>query len=209
MATKRTQTQAIQTTGLSRACVDRPRRSRADKCHHRSGCLQFGAKGPSGFVWRRAEVMFRTQSYSGLHPPSERAPSQRPCRCWTLGLRTCTVKVPDTPRKGCWQDTLQFLRSVRCSVPCTRATRNSSLCKPATRATLVDGGPTCRTRGTSALLSEGLHLTTSRLATFVYACMLKQDSTWVTLEVSKTARFTIKGRAPIFSRPSLLLPCCS
>ena len=89
------------------------------------------------------------------------------------------------------------------------ATRNSSLCKPATAATLVDGGPTCRTPETSALLSEGLHLTTSRLATFVYACMLKQDGTWVTLEESKTARFTIKGRAPIFSRPSLLRPCCS
>ena len=83
------------------------------------------------------------------------------------------------------------------------ATRNSSLCKPATAATLVDGGPTWGTRGTCAFLSEGLHLTTSRLTTFVdYARLLKQDGTCVTLEVSKTARFTI------LSRPSLLRPCC-
>ena len=124
--------------GLSRACVDRPRRSRADKCHHRSGCLQFGAKGPSGFVWRRAEVMFRAQLYPGLHPQNERAPSQRPCRCWTLGLRTCTVKVPDTTRKGCWQDTLQFLRSVRCSVPCTLVEKRAWSCiRAGRRATLL------------------------------------------------------------------------
>ena len=38
--------------------------------------------------------------------------------------------------------------------------------------------------------------------------MLKRDGTCVTLEVSKTAWFTIKGRAPILSRPSLLRPCC-
>ena len=36
-------------------------------------------------------------------------------------------------------------------------------------------------------MSEGLHLTTSRLATFVvYARILKQDGTCVSLEVSKT-----------------------
>ena len=70
------------------------------------------------------------------------------------------------------------------------ATRNSSS-KPATAATLVDDGPAWGTRGTCALLSGGLHLTTSRLTTFVvYARLLKQDRTCVTLEVSKTARFT-------------------
>ena len=90
------------------------------------------------FFWRRADVMFRTQSYPGLHPQSERAPSQRPSRCWTLGLRNCTVKVLDTPRKGCWQDTLQFLRSVRCSVPCTLGeTRAWSCIRAGRRATLL------------------------------------------------------------------------
>ena len=98
----------------------------------------FGAQGPSGFVWRRAEVMFRTQSYPGLHPQSERAPSQQPSRCWTLGLRTCTVKVPDTPRKACWEDTLRFLRPVRCSVPYTLVeTRAWSCIRDGRRATFL------------------------------------------------------------------------
>ena len=90
------------------------------------------------------------------------------------------------------------------------ATRNCSLCKPATAATLADGGPTWRTRATCAFLSGGLHLTSSRQTTLVvYACVLKQDGTCVTLEVSRSARFTIKGRVPILGRPSLLRPCCS
>ena len=90
------------------------------------------------FFWRLAEVMFRTQSYPGLHPQNERAPSQRPCRCWTLGLGTCTVKVQDTPRKACWQDTLRFLRPVRCSVPCTLVeTRAWSCIRDGRRATLL------------------------------------------------------------------------
>ena len=85
-----------------------------------------------------AEVMFRAQSYPGLHPQSERAPSQRPRRCWTLGLRTCTVKVQDTPRKACWQDTLRFLRPVRCPVPYTLVeTRAWSCIRAGRRATLL------------------------------------------------------------------------
>ena len=90
------------------------------------------------FCWRLAEVMFRAQLYPALHPQSERAPSQRRSRCWTLGLRTCTVKVPDTPRKACWEDTLRFLRPVRCSVPYTLVeTRAWSCIRDGRRATFL------------------------------------------------------------------------
>ena len=150
--------------------------------------MQFGAKGPSGFVGRSAEVMFRTQSYPWITDTKRTSSVSKAKSLLDIfsGNLQCEGARHTAESLLAGHISMSSACAVVCSVHSCRntslvlhsrwAARNSS-CKPSTAATLVDDGPTWGTRGTCALLSEGLHLTTSRLTTFVvYACMLKRDA---------------------------------